>query len=345
MKPVEFDEAYAARQISRRGNPLRRWLRAFYLDRVVRFAHGPTVDIGCGAGPLLRRLPAGSIGLEVNPTLVTALRAEGFTVIAAEQDPSRIVLDQVEPHAVQTAVLSHVLEHFDAAADVLKRLFEDCRRLGITRLVVVVPGRVGYDSDATHRTYVTLDYLRSHSLLQGPGRRVVHHSFFPGDHPSIGDLFIYHELMLVYDIDPDANAVAAPATDLVDATSGFRAAQFVRFVLVGIVNTGFSFGLYALLVFAGLHYVVANLVSLVISILFSFKMQGTFVFGNRDYRPLVRFVATWAVIYCVNVLLIGRFIALGLDPYSSGALALPFTIVLSFLAQKFFVFRPRATNP
>ena len=118
--------------------------------------------------------------------------------------------------------------------------------------------------------------------------------------------------------------------------------RILRFLIVGGVGTAFSFGLYACLLFVGANYAVANLVALVAGILFSFKMQGTFVFGNKDnrLRVLGRFVLCWALIYGANVMFIKRMMALGLNGYVAGALTIPAAAVFSYLAQRFSVFRP-----
>lgn len=120
--------------------------------------------------------------------------------------------------------------------------------------------------------------------------------------------------------------------------------QIVRFIVVGTVNTMFSYLIYAAVIFAGFGYQLANLIALMLGILFSFKTQGNLVFYNSDNRLLGRFVLSWAVIYICTITLIGRIVALGFDAYSAGALALPFSVVLSYLAQKYFVFRRSATN-
>jgi putative flippase GtrA len=115
--------------------------------------------------------------------------------------------------------------------------------------------------------------------------------------------------------------------------------QIFRFVAVGMINTGFSYGVYAYFIFLGFDYALANLLALLLGILFSFKTQGRFVFRNSDNRLFGRFLIGWAVIYLATITLIGQFIALGLNAYVSGALALPFSTTLSYLLQKYFVFQ------
>lgn len=123
-----------------------------------------------------------------------------------------------------------------------------------------------------------------------------------------------------------------------------KATRLIRYVLVGVLNTGFGYLIYASLLFLGLGYQLANFLSLVVGILFSFKTQGHLVFNNPDNRLLGRFVIGWVLIYVCTIALIGRIIAFGFDAYSAGALALPFSVALSYPMQKYFVFRQPAAN-
>jgi hypothetical protein len=68
-------------------------------------------------------------------------------------------------------------------------------------------------------------------------------------------------------------------------------------------------------------------------------MQGTFVFDNPDNRLIWRFVICWLVIYAANVLFIRQMLASGWSGYVAGALAVPPIAVLSYVTQRFFVFR------
>ena len=121
--------------------------------------------------------------------------------------------------------------------------------------------------------------------------------------------------------------------------------RLLRFVIVGGVNTAFSYAVYAALLFLGLPYPAASLCALVAGILFSFKTQGTLVFRNSHNRLFPRFVAAWSLIYVANVFLIWSLRALGLDAYLAGALAIAPTTALSYLTQRFLVFRPSDVPP
>jgi putative flippase GtrA len=145
------------------------------------------------------------------------------------------------------------------------------------------------------------------------------------------------------DVVPHRAQVATAMRGAVDCPEprphGLR--QFALFVGVGIFNTGFSYGAYVLFVYAGLAYAIANLCALCLGILFSFRTQGILVFKEPSYGRFFWFVSVWMVIYGVNTLLIGLFIRMGFNAYVGGAFALPVTTALSFVAQKYFVFRKR----
>lgn len=114
--------------------------------------------------------------------------------------------------------------------------------------------------------------------------------------------------------------------------------RFYVFLVVGGVNTLFGYTVFALLVWLGLPYSLALLLSTILGVLFNFKTTGQIVFSNRDNRLIFRFVGTYAIIYCLNLLSIKGLIALSLNVYAaSGVMVLPMAI-LSFLLNRKFVF-------
>ncbi len=120
--------------------------------------------------------------------------------------------------------------------------------------------------------------------------------------------------------------------------------QFFRFLFVGIFNTGFSYLVYVIGVLLGLHFALANLVALLLGIIFSFYTQGRFVFKNTNIYLLWRFILSWAFIYLISIAAIGGWILLGIDQYTAGALAIPISTGLSYLLQKKFVFPLQIQN-
>jgi putative flippase GtrA len=116
-------------------------------------------------------------------------------------------------------------------------------------------------------------------------------------------------------------------------------ARFLRFLVIGTLNTAFSYSLYALGLYLGLPFYLASLVALILGIFFSFFTQGRFVFDVPLQGRFPRFVAIWMLIYVVNILVI-RFIAIfDVNYYLAGMLALVPTTLLSFFLQRYLVFQ------
>jgi 2-polyprenyl-3-methyl-5-hydroxy-6-metoxy-1,4-benzoquinol methylase len=194
----EFDLAYANEQLRRSRHPLRRFIKRFYLDHVLQDVHGPAIDFGCGAGQILARLPAGSIGVEINPVLVAQLKASGLNVVAYDASTDDFSFSGFAPDLYKTLVISHVLEHFADSASVIRKIWRACARLGIDTIVAVVPGEKGYASDPTHKTFVTEKYLSDEGLTRCEGFEISKIHYFPGDTRSIGKYLTFHEMKIVY---------------------------------------------------------------------------------------------------------------------------------------------------
>lgn len=115
---------------------------------------------------------------------------------------------------------------------------------------------------------------------------------------------------------------------------------FIRFVLVGILNTAFGVGLYCLFIYWGVPYRTAVLLSTVLGVLFNFKTIGVLVFKNSDNRLIFRFVSAYVVVYFINIGLIRLMLEFTpLDEYIAGIVATPIVAIASFVFQKRFVFR------
>jgi SAM-dependent methyltransferase len=197
--PSEFTEAYAIEQLRRSRNPFRRLIKQFYLDAVVPDVIGPAIDFACGAGQLLARLPQWSVGVEVNPFLVKELADSGLNVIRYDPDVDHYALAEFPEHVYKTFIMSHLLEHFADADRILRTLLRSCRRLGIKRIILVLPGWKGFQSDPTHKTFVDGHYLHAHGLLDCEGFRLHSQHYFPINRESIGRHYIYHELIVILD--------------------------------------------------------------------------------------------------------------------------------------------------
>lgn len=119
--------------------------------------------------------------------------------------------------------------------------------------------------------------------------------------------------------------------------------QFIRFLIIGTINTVFSYGVYTLMLFVGIEYQFASLCAVISGVIFSFNTQGKFVFNNTNKKLFVRFTVCWFLIYLFNIFLIGKFISFGFNAYESGAITLIPVTLFSYLVQKLIVFRENKT--
>lgn len=191
----EFDADYTRYQTER--SALRKFVRRLYLRRAAAQLDGPTLDFGCGAGELIGYLPPGSRGVEYNRATVAYCRANGLPVDFYDgfaDDWNLSLFDGGE--GFRSMVVSHVLEHLAEPLDVLRHLLRSAQRLGVGRVLVIVPGRAGFRIDPTHRVFVDAAMLRQAADAQW---RIDDAFYFPLGFERAGDAFVYNELHMRFE--------------------------------------------------------------------------------------------------------------------------------------------------
>ena len=119
--------------------------------------------------------------------------------------------------------------------------------------------------------------------------------------------------------------------------------QLILFGVVGFLNTAFAYGVYAMSLYFGLPYPVAIILSMAASILVGFIGQGRLVFGNGDASRIVRYVVMWGLLLLVHTAIVNRAMAYGLTTYAGGLIATLPVVALSFVIQRYYVFKRDAT--
>ncbi len=114
--------------------------------------------------------------------------------------------------------------------------------------------------------------------------------------------------------------------------------RFFHFILVGILNTAFSYILFALFIYLGLHFKSAVLVATTLGILFNFKSTGTLVFKNKKNSLLLKFFIVYSFIYFININVIKFFYLFLHNYYLAGAFCSILSPFLSFYLIRKFVF-------
>ncbi len=115
--------------------------------------------------------------------------------------------------------------------------------------------------------------------------------------------------------------------------------QITNFIFVGIINTIFGYSIYALLIFLGLNYILAVLFATVLGVLFNFKTISKYVFESNDKNLIFKFVGVYFVVFVVNVLLIKIFKLFNINDYLAGLVCILPVAILSFILNKFFVYK------
>jgi putative flippase GtrA len=115
--------------------------------------------------------------------------------------------------------------------------------------------------------------------------------------------------------------------------------EIARFIAVGLLNTLVGYSLYALFLYCNLSYPLALLLATILGVLFNFQSIGRLVFKTYRNNLIWKFIGVYVVTFCINLLLIKVMTQLGLNAYYAGALALLPCTVISYLLNKFFVFK------
>lgn len=115
--------------------------------------------------------------------------------------------------------------------------------------------------------------------------------------------------------------------------------RFLLFLLVGIMNTGFGYGLFAVLIFFHVHYSLASLISTLLGILFNFKTTGIIVFKNKNNLLIFKYFLVYGITYLLGLLFLYINNYFNVSNYVAGAVWLIPNALISYFLMKSFVFK------
>lgn len=118
----------------------------------------------------------------------------------------------------------------------------------------------------------------------------------------------------------------------------FKRYQFVRFLVVGGINTVFGYSCFAFFIFINLHYAVASFLATICGIIFNFGTIGNIVFKNRDKSLIFKFFGVYTITYICGIIFLKVFNFYNINNYIGGAILILPMAILSFLLNKHFVF-------
>ncbi len=122
--------------------------------------------------------------------------------------------------------------------------------------------------------------------------------------------------------------------------------QFIKFGLVGISNTLISLAVYYLLVYFGVHYLIAYTLGFVISVCNAFYWNNKYVFRNKQEKSLVKaflkVFASYGVSFFLSVILMTLLVEMaGISSLIAPVLKLIITIPLNFMLNKIWAFKDK----
>ena len=114
--------------------------------------------------------------------------------------------------------------------------------------------------------------------------------------------------------------------------------RFVRFLLIGGINTIFGYGVFALFIFLGLHYTLASFFGTVLGILFNFQTVGRLVFFSYRNDLIFKFILVYLVTYLCNIFGLYLFNIFNISNYLAGAILILPVAFLAYFLNKMFVY-------
>lgn len=194
---MEYGSDYTDYQRGR--GRLRSLIRGAYLRSAAALVSGPTLDLGCGVGDLLKILPPGSRGLEYNKASVKYCGEIGLPVDWYDGFADDWRFSSMECR-FESMVISHVLEHLHAPGEMLGKVLRSVRSLGISKVLVIVPGQAGFRSDPTHLTFVDFELIAGAIAGSASGFSIRRARYFPFGPASVGHWLVHHELQILCEL-------------------------------------------------------------------------------------------------------------------------------------------------
>lgn len=119
--------------------------------------------------------------------------------------------------------------------------------------------------------------------------------------------------------------------------------QFIKFGIVGVSNTLISLGIYYILIYFNVNYIVANTIGFIVSVLNAYYWNNKYVFNKSEesnLKPLIKTFASYGLTFILStVLLIIMVDYLNISQMIAPIVNLIITIPLNFLLNKFWAFK------
>lgn len=147
-------------------------------------------------------------------------------------------------------------------------------------------------------------------------------------------------------VEPPTSSIVANFNTMLRILEPYISPQVVKFILTGGVNTLFNYSVYASLVFIGLNYQLALILSNIAGIIFNYFTFSYLVFNHPGgLKVFSKFLPVYGVVYVSNASLLEFLTSyVGLNPYLSQVICIPVAATISYLGMSRWVYK-RQKNP
>jgi putative flippase GtrA len=117
--------------------------------------------------------------------------------------------------------------------------------------------------------------------------------------------------------------------------------QFIKFCIVGVVNTTISLVAYYFLLKLGVHYLLASTVSYCVGILNGYIFSTKFVFNSqRNKLQAIKFVGVYLSSLAINLLILYILVDIfSVSEFIAQVIATIFNVVYNYFLNKFWTFK------
>ena len=118
--------------------------------------------------------------------------------------------------------------------------------------------------------------------------------------------------------------------------------EFIKFALIGVLNTLVGYGIYYLLLCLKFHYLAALLISFLFAVLNSYFWNKYWVFSSSHHfkKELPRFVIVYVATLAINIVFLPVFVELlKMDPRIAQLFFFIFLPIITFIGLKYWGFR------
>jgi len=118
--------------------------------------------------------------------------------------------------------------------------------------------------------------------------------------------------------------------------------KFIKFCFVGALNTIITIGVYYLLIFCGVHYLISNIIGYFAGMANSYLLNNSWVFRDLSKKHILKvtkFLLINVIVLLLSEGLLYLFVDLfGIGKYIAIILVVPITTIINYVLYNYFVF-------